>query len=138
MRQASSEMKAWLVQSVSPIQWTRQHPWIGLSAGAVAGFVAATMAVPSKEQQALRKLRRIEAALNPSREARQENGKSDRDHDSKDKKKGSLLGTLLHELAGAAGPLLMSVLNSQNAQAGAGQGQPAGPSADAGASTTSA
>ena len=47
------------------------HPWATLGAAAVAGFAAAATVVPSKEQQALRKLQALEEALedraNPDR-----------------------------------------------------------------------
>ena len=44
---------------------TRQYPWLTLGASTVAGFVATAALVPSKEDQALKKLAKIERALNP-------------------------------------------------------------------------
>lgn len=41
------------------------HPWATMGAAAVAGFVAAAVAIPSKEQAALRRLAEIEKALMP-------------------------------------------------------------------------
>ena len=71
-----------LGQGVNPLQWARQYPWATLGASAVAGFVAASLLIPSKEDQALRKLAAIERALNPppprpSRKERDEDEKSD-------------------------------------------------------------
>ena len=43
-------------------------PWTTLATAAVAGFVAAAAVVPSKEQQTLKRLRKIEEALNPKRQ----------------------------------------------------------------------
>jgi hypothetical protein len=58
-----AEAKANLMRGVDPRAWTGEHPWIALSAGAVAGFFAAYAVVPSKEEQALKRLARIEQAL---------------------------------------------------------------------------
>src|SRR3954454_2978280 len=44
-----AEAKANLMRGVDPRAWTGAHPWIALSAGAVAGFFAAYAVVPSKE-----------------------------------------------------------------------------------------
>ena len=49
---------------MDPRAWMRAAPWTTLAAAAVTGFVAAAAAVPSKEQQALKRLREIEKALN--------------------------------------------------------------------------
>jgi hypothetical protein len=112
MAQAAGEMKDWLLKGASPINWARQHPWIGMGIGAVAGFVAAAAVVPSKEQQALNRLARIEAALNPSRRPPEENGK---ERGNGREKGHSLLKTILRELMTALGPLLGSVLSNSAA-----------------------
>jgi hypothetical protein len=54
-----------LGQAVNVNHLTRNHPWMTLGASAVAGFVASALLVPSKEDQALKKLAKIERALNP-------------------------------------------------------------------------
>jgi len=53
---------------VDPRKWAQTNPWMTLGATLVAGFAAAAVVVPSKEQQALRKLAKIERALNPQPE----------------------------------------------------------------------
>ena len=53
---AWQEMKTRLAQGVAPQVWAKEYPWITVGAAAVAGFVAATALVPSKEEQALKKL----------------------------------------------------------------------------------
>src|SRR5688572_3558398 len=63
---AASEFASKLGQGVDPAAWARQYPWVTLGAATVAGFVATSLLVPSKEQQALKKLAAIERALNPS------------------------------------------------------------------------
>ena len=60
-----SEMGTALGQGVSVSNLTRQYPWLTLAGSTVAGFVATAALVPSKEDQALKKLARIERALNP-------------------------------------------------------------------------
>src|SRR5688572_13010091 len=60
-----SEIGAALGSGASVGNLTRQYPWLTLGASTVAGFVATAMLVPSKEDQALKKLARIERALNP-------------------------------------------------------------------------
>jgi hypothetical protein len=52
-------------QGANPVEWAREYPWISMGAAAVAGFVAANMLIPSKEDQALKKLARLERALSP-------------------------------------------------------------------------
>src|SRR5437016_9533541 len=55
-----SEIKGALAEGADPRAWVQQYPWATLGASAVAGFVAATMLIPSREQQALKKLAEIE------------------------------------------------------------------------------
>ena len=92
-----------LGQGIDPLAWTKQHPWMALGAAAAAGFVATTTIVPSREQQALKKLAAIERALKPPPE--RSNG------DSKHEK-GGLLGTILHEAIGVLRPVLMSLITT--------------------------
>jgi hypothetical protein len=54
-----------LVRSINPAAWTKEHPWASVGAAAVAGFAVASKVVPSKEQQALRKLAALERELYP-------------------------------------------------------------------------
>jgi hypothetical protein len=62
---AFSSFKTDLSQGLDPKGLAKQHPWIAIGAAAVAGFAAASTLVPSKEEQALKKLSRIEQALRP-------------------------------------------------------------------------
>jgi len=62
------DIKAKLGQGVDPKAWAREHPWVTIGAAAVAGFAATAALVPSKEEQALKKLAAIERALNAGRE----------------------------------------------------------------------
>ena len=58
-----SEIQRELGHSVDPRAWVQTHTWATLGAAAVAGF-AAGASVPSKKQRTLKRLARIEAALN--------------------------------------------------------------------------
>jgi hypothetical protein len=62
---ALDDLKKGLATGVNPAGWAKQYPWIAVGAGAVAGFMATSLLVPSKEEQALAKLAKIERALNP-------------------------------------------------------------------------
>lgn len=57
------EMRQNLREAADPRKLTSEHPWASVGAAAVAGFVGAMMVVPSKEDAALKRLERIEAAL---------------------------------------------------------------------------
>ncbi|HEY2588322.1 MAG TPA: hypothetical protein VGI81_21460 [Tepidisphaeraceae bacterium] len=104
MGKAWQEMKTRLGQGVAPQVWAKEYPWITVGAAAVAGFVAAATLIPSKEEQALKKLAAIERALNPP--PRRE------DHLNGDGKKegGGFLGSMLREAIRVAQPVLMSML----------------------------
>lgn len=104
---AWEQVKVRLGQGVAPSEWAKEYPWITVGAAAVAGFVATAALVPSKEEQALKKLAAIERALNPAppREEEHSNGNS--------KKTGSgLMGTILHEVLNIAKPVLLSMMSA--------------------------
>jgi hypothetical protein len=65
MKSAAARLTHDLGQGLSPLQWTRDHPWLGLGAGLVGGFAAAATVIPSKRQQELNRLREVSAALHP-------------------------------------------------------------------------
>src|SRR4051794_5711562 len=62
---AISQIKQDLVKGNDPRYWAKERPWMTVAAAAVGGFVAATVAVPSKEEQALKRLAKLERALHP-------------------------------------------------------------------------
>lgn len=96
-----------LGQGVTPGEWAKEYPWITVGAAAVAGFVATAALVPSKEEQALKKLAAIERALNPAvpREEDHSNGHGE-------KKGSSLMATILHEALNIAKPMLLSLMSA--------------------------
>lgn len=92
------------MKTADPRLWLNDHPWLTLAAASVGGFVAASVAVPSKEQQALKRLEKIERALNPDRYVRpSENPKEA----TKDR---GIVGTILKGALGSLQPVLMSAL----------------------------
>src|SRR4051812_33171638 len=59
------DIKHDVAHGVDPRAWMQVAPWTTLASATIAGFLAAAAAVPSKEQQALKRLRKLEDALRP-------------------------------------------------------------------------
>ena len=104
---------------IDPRAWTKEHPWMMVAGATVAGFVGAMMAVPSKEEQALRRLARLEEALLPKASEKKEpaaDGKhaSEEDGGAKSYAKGhtSFLGGLGRQVLEAVKPAIMSALTA--------------------------
>ena len=107
-----------LKDGIDPTLWTKEHPWAMVAGATVAGFAAAAMFVPSKEDQALRKLIAMEKALMPKGSRR---GAHDGDgHDAgedggaKDFSKGrtGFLGAIGRQVLETIKPALMSALTA--------------------------
>lgn len=110
-----SQIGADLGHAVSPVGAIGSHPWLTLSATTVAGFVAAAAMVPSKKQQALRKLARIEKALHPERNRHIDQELYERDgNEPKRAKAGgrSLAVAIVDGLFKTLQPILLSSLNA--------------------------
>jgi len=114
------ELKEALAQGADPRAWMQQYPWATLGASAIAGFVATTMLVRSREQQALKRLAEIERAPNPPPRRREERER-DEHPDSVDGKAGSddykagkqsFMTALLGEAIKAVRPALISLLTA--------------------------
>ena len=103
------DLKSKLGQGVDPKAWAQEHPWIAIGAAAVVGFAATAALVPSKEEQALKKLAAIERALNAGREQAASNGNGKHEPTGG----GGMLKTILSEAAGLLKPLLASVVAAQ-------------------------
>ena len=117
---AMNDLKSALAEGADPRAWMQQYPWATMGAAAVAGFVATTMLVPSREQQALKKLAEIERALNPEPRRRAERER-DEHPDSVDGKAGadaykagkqSFMTALMGEAIKAVRPALISLLTA--------------------------
>ena len=111
-----SDLGADLGQAANPGPLMRKHPWLTIGASVVAGFAASAALVPSKEQQALRKLAKIERALNPAPppKKKDDDGDEPADQGAKDFKTGrtSFTRTLLGEVIKAVQPALLSMLTA--------------------------
>ena len=105
------DLKHELATSADPRAWMQVHPWATMGAAAVAGFVAASVMVPSKEQQALKRLAAIEKALNPKRDPvdAAANGDSAQKVEAG---KESFLAGLAGQVLRAVQPVLMSAITA--------------------------
>lgn len=108
MGRAWSEFMTGMGKSADPRQWAKAHPWITMASATVAGFAAASTLVPSKEEQALKKLAAIERALHIDGRPRTEsNGNGAKEP------KESFVTRLIKEAFAAAGPVLANILSAQ-------------------------
>jgi len=110
------QLKADLLGGTNPVDWAKRYPWIAMGAGAVAGFVATTLLVPSKEEQALKKLAAIERALNPparrrERQEREDDGNGNSSKEYKPEGRG-FLSLIAREAIGAVKPAIISLLTA--------------------------
>jgi hypothetical protein len=102
-----------LGQTVNIAGWTREYPWLTLGASTIAGFVATAIVVPSKEQQALKRLAKIERALHTPPPKKQDSDHTNGDN-AKDYKSGrqSFARSILGEVVKAVQPALLSMLTA--------------------------
>ncbi|HEX5244166.1 MAG TPA: hypothetical protein VFW23_12960 [Tepidisphaeraceae bacterium] len=129
MGRAWSEFMTGMGKSADPRQWAKAHPWITMASATVAGFAAASTLVPSKEEQALKKLAAIERALHiDGRPKAETNGNG-----SKEQKEG-FLTRLMKEAFAAAGPVLANIVSAQMKPPPPQQPSDAGPTPAPGAS----
>jgi hypothetical protein len=128
IKQALGDFGKGLGHGVDPRAWTQEYPWMSLGAAAVVGFVTTSMLVPSKEEQALKRLQKIEAALHPK-------PASDGSHESTEVKgkkveKKGFLASMASDLIKAVGPAVASAITAGfTAQAQGGSNGHAAPSA---------
>ncbi len=101
-------MKHDLATGADPRAWVQVAPWTTLAGAAIAGFVAASLAVPSKEQQAIKRLRKLEEALNPRPHNDARNG-DDRRHDERP---ASFMSGFAGSMLKALQPVLMSAISA--------------------------
>jgi len=117
------EMKDDLLKAANVRQVFEQHPILTTAGAAVAGFVAAAVLIPSKEESALKKLARWERALRAAegRAAEPERAASsdgDGKPQIKQEKKG-LFASIATELVRTIGPGIASALTAGMAAKGA-------------------
>lgn len=114
--QVLGEFSKSLRDGADPRLWTKEHPWAMVAGATVAGFATAAMLVPSKEDQALRRLAAMERALMPEPTNRSHGkGQAGREDDgAKDYSKGraGFMGAMGRQLLEAIKPALLSALTA--------------------------
>jgi hypothetical protein len=105
-KQTLSEVFAGLGTGVSPAKWTEEHPWLMLASATAVGFTTACVSIPSKEQAALKRLKKLEEMLKEP--------PPERHHETNGKKveKKTLTQVLLAELIRAASGIVGSMLRA--------------------------
>jgi len=106
-----------LLEGVNPVEWAKEHPWITIGATATVGIVAAAVLIPSKESRALKRLEKIEAALNAGRH--HHNGNGNGDGSAHSAAGHGILGTVLKEGFKLLQPVLAAAISSGVATAAA-------------------
>jgi len=106
-----------LAKGVNPIAWASSHPWIAVATAAVGGFVAATQIVPSRDEQMLKKLEKIQEALTGQTKRERERAaarvEEQLDPAAKPEKKSrSFLSVIGTEVIKYLGPALSSALSA--------------------------
>jgi hypothetical protein len=110
----SADIAGDVARTVDPRGWIQVAPWTTLAAAALAGFAGTSLLVPSKEEQAIRRLRRLEKALSKGerRDRYDSNGHDDEDDDDRKKGDHTFLGMLAGHAFGLLKPLITSALSA--------------------------
>jgi hypothetical protein len=114
IRKTVGEVGEQLERMVDPRVWAEDHPWATSGAAAVAGFVAASILVPSKEEMDLKRLAKIEKYLMP-KPARSERETQEQDA-RKPSEKSAFKNLILHHALDLLKPIITTVLMSKLAQ----------------------
>jgi hypothetical protein len=103
--------KVALGATMDPRKLARKHPIVSLIGAIVGGFVAAAVTVPSKEEQELRRLRRLHEAMHPPAPpvAPHVNGNG---AETKPAEKPTLWATILHEVIALIKPILLATITA--------------------------
>jgi len=108
MRATLGEIAVDLRRGLSPIAWTKAHPWIAVTGAAVGGLATAMTLVPSKEQQELARLRRLHEALHPApKPPAEEKGSR-----ATEVKEGAIGALLLRQVIGLIRPVISAMLSA--------------------------
>ena len=107
--QGFNDLKAALAGKVDPRNLPRRYPFLTIGGVAAAGFVAALLTIPSKEQQELRRLERIRRAMYPEPEPAKAKAPASAEEKAA---KAPLWMTLVKEGIQAARPVLVSLVTA--------------------------
>jgi hypothetical protein len=111
LSRAANDLKAAVAGTLDPRLIPRRYPFITVGAIAVTGFLAALVAIPSREQQELKRLERIRRAMYPQPEPTKP-AQADGHAPSDAAAKPPLWVTLLREGVQAARPILISLVTA--------------------------
>lgn len=106
MGRSFDEFKDKLTTALSLKTAAKDHPWLTVAAGAVAGFAAGAAVTPSKTDSALKRLREIERALRP--DAPREGDEAHNGHDGRPQAGPTMTQTVLKEVFSLVRPLVTS------------------------------
>ena len=109
-----SDAAAALKDGVDPATWARRYPLLAIGSALLAGFAAAAVTIPSKEQQELRKLEKLAKALRPAAPAPSGDkaAAAPTANATADETKKPLWLTILHEAINLLRPALVSMLSA--------------------------
>jgi hypothetical protein len=102
---ALANAKASLAEGMDPREWTRAHPLVAVGSAVAAGFVAAVVTIPSKEEREIARLAKIQKAMNPPPPPSAHGNGDTKEHES-------VWKTLLLEAALLIRPVLGSLLSA--------------------------
>jgi len=110
MGAALNQAKEAMVGKVDPHKLTRKHPILSILTAVIGGFVAALLAIPSREEQELRRLERLHRATHPAPPPSQtSNGKSENPAPAE---KRSIGAVIVHEIIGMIKPILLATITA--------------------------
>lgn len=123
MRLALKAAQNRLVEGIDPRLWTKEFPWIAVGVATTAGFAAAAAAIPSKKQQVLRRLHKLEEQLRVKTQPAATEASSNGKH--KAKAQSSWSSGILKEIVSVAKPLIVAAMSAgMGAKAGQQAAQP--------------
>lgn len=118
---AFADAKDALSQGMDAGEWTRRYPMVAIGSAVAAGFVAAVLAIPSRQQQELKKLEKIRRALHPEppKPVAAAENIEDKADAPRDAGKASFWSTLLRECVSLIRPVLVSAVTASISAKGA-------------------
>jgi len=119
MKEAAQKIGNDVTDLVSPINWTRAHPWATLSVAAVAGFLAAAYTPTPHEVKKEATKAKTKHSLSdmfkrfmPDQNGHDEKEKSTKEATAAAPAGSSWLSTLIHEAAAMIRPVLVSMVSN--------------------------
>lgn len=107
-----AQLKHEVMGAANPTPWIKTHPLATLASAAIAGFASGATLFPSKQKQALDKLRAIERAIYEGKKAAEGTGSNGNGHAAP----GGLGASLVKEAMGLLKPVLLSMVSAKIAQ----------------------